>query len=100
MEAMQMHIDNLIAMVKAQPVAMSGVELSMKFKALKDDDDIESYLITFERIMVAHKVEKERWLHYLAPQLAGRAQLAFAALSIIRSYKRSDSDPVQHSTRM
>ena len=36
--------------------------------ALKDDDDIESYLITsylitFERIMATHKVEKERWSH-------------------------------------
>ena len=54
----------------------------MKLVSLKDDDYIESYLITFERIMNAHKVGKERWSHYLAPQLAGRAQLAFAVLSI------------------
>ena len=82
METMQSHIDNLMSMIKAQPVAKSGAELSVKLVALKDDDDIESYLITFERIMAAHKVEKERWPHYLAPQLAGKAQLAFAALSI------------------
>ena len=82
METMQAHIDNHMSMVKAQPVAKSGLELSVKLVALKDDDDIESYLITFERIMVVHKVEKERWSHYLAPQLAGRAQLALAALSI------------------
>ena len=73
METMQAHIDNLMSMIKAQPVAKSGVELSVKLVALKDDDDIESYLVTFERIMAAHKVEKERWLHYLAPQLAGKA---------------------------
>eukprot|EP00731_Ephydatia_muelleri_P005756 Em0003g4a len=79
---MQAHIDNLMSMIKAQPVAKSGVQLSMKLVALKDDDDIESNLITFERIMAAHTVEKERWPHYLAPQLAGKAQLAFAALSI------------------
>ena len=30
--------------------------------------------------MAAHKVEKSRWSQYLAPQLSGRAQLAFAAL--------------------
>ena len=59
------------------------VERTSKLVVLKDDDDIESYLVTFERIMAAaHKVEKERWPHYLAPQLAGKAQLAFAALSI------------------
>ena len=32
--------------------------------------------------MVAHKVVKERWPHYLAPQLTGKAQLACAALPI------------------
>ena len=82
METMQAHIDNLMSMIKAQPVAKLGVELSMKLVALKDDYDIESYFVTFERIMAAHKVEKERWLHYLAPQSAGKPQLAFAALSI------------------
>ena len=45
-------------------------------------DDIESYLVTFERIMTAHKVDKGRWPHYLAPQLTGKAQLAFAALPV------------------
>ena len=30
--------------------------------------------------MVAHKVDKERWPHHLAPQLTGKDQLAFAAL--------------------
>ena len=83
METMQSHIDNLMSMVKAQLVAESGVELSVKLVVLKDDDDIELYLITFERIMATHKVEKERWPHYLALQLAGKAQLAFTALSIM-----------------
>lgn len=41
---------------------------------------IEAYLLTFERIMGAHKISKENWPHYLAPQLKGRAQLTFAAL--------------------
>eukprot|EP00731_Ephydatia_muelleri_P005766 Em0003g14a len=82
METMQAHIDNLMSMIKAQPVAKLGVELSVKLVVLKDDDDIESYLVTFERIMAAHKVEKERWPHYLAPQSAGKPQLALGALSI------------------
>ena len=33
--------------------------------------------------MVAHKVDKERWPHYLTPQLTGKAQLAFAALPTV-----------------
>ena len=31
--------------------------------------------------MAAHQVEKDCWPQYLAPQLKGRAQLVFAALS-------------------
>ena len=37
--------------------------------------------------MEAHKVDKGRWAHYLAPQLTGRAQLAFAALPTADSGK-------------
>ena len=37
-------------------------------------------MVTFEHIMTAHMVNKDRWLHFLAPQLSGWAQLAFAAL--------------------
>ena len=37
--------------------------------------------------MGAHKVDKERWARYLAPQLTGRVQLAFAALPTADSGK-------------
>ena len=30
--------------------------------------------------MEAHKIDRDRWSYYLAPQLTGKAQLAFAAL--------------------
>ena len=52
----------------------------MKLVPLKEKDDIEVYLMTFERIMRAHQIEKGRWPQYLAPQLKGKAQLAFAAI--------------------
>ena len=35
-----------------------------------EDDDIEAYLTTFERLMVAYEVKKERWAFRFAPQLA------------------------------
>ena len=41
-------------------------------------EDIEAYLTTFERMM---QVEEARWVFQLAPQLAGKAQQAYDALS-------------------
>ena len=52
----------------------------VKLTRLTEGDDIEAYLTTFERIMMAHEVSKERWSFKLAPQLTGRAQQAYAAL--------------------
>ena len=47
----------------------------MKVMRLTDTDDIESYLTTFERLMKAYEVDKERWTFKLAPQLTGQALL-------------------------
>ena len=91
MEAMQAHMERLVKVVedsKATSAAKTVGELSgVKLVPLSEKDDIEAYLVTFERIMEAHKVGKERWAHYLAPQLTGRAQLAFAALPTADSGK-------------
>ena len=91
MEAMQAHMERLMKVVedsKATSAAKSVGELSgVKLVPLSEKDDIEAYLVTFERIMEAHKVDKGRWAHYLAPQLTGRAQLAFAALPTADSGK-------------
>eukprot|EP00731_Ephydatia_muelleri_P033526 Em0031g34a len=48
---------------------------------LADRDDIESYLTTFERLMSAYNILKDRWIFKLAPQLSGKAQQAYAALT-------------------
>ena len=52
----------------------------IKLTKLTDEDDIESYLTTFERITAANEVNKERWSFQLAPHLTGKAQQAYAAL--------------------
>ena len=52
----------------------------IKLTKLTDEDNIESYLTTFERIMAANEVNKERWSFQLAPHLTGKAQQAYAAL--------------------
>ena len=54
--------------------------LDVKLVPLSVKDDIEVYLMTFERIMSAHEIWKDQWPYHLAPQLTGKAQLAFAAL--------------------
>ena len=75
MEVMQAHTERLMKVEedsKATSAAKTIGELSgVKLVLLSEKDDIEAYLVTFERIMEAHKVGKERWAHYLAPQLTG-----------------------------
>ena len=44
------------------------------------NDDVEAYLTTFERQMRAFDITEDQWSLYLAPQLTGRAQQAYAAL--------------------
>ena len=82
---MQEHMQTMVEMMRTSGEMSSKAKpsagLSVKLVPLGENDDIEAYLVTFERIMAAHKVEKNRWSQYLAPQLSGRAQLAFAALT-------------------
>ncbi|XP_064386057.1 uncharacterized protein LOC135334709 [Halichondria panicea] len=52
-----------------------------KVAKLTDADDIEPYIVTFERLMTAYEVPANRWVFKLAPQLSGKAQQAYAALS-------------------
>ena len=80
---MQTHMAALMKLVedsqKAKVVSPKR-ELSVKLVPLSDKDDIEAYLVTFEHVMTAQKMEKSCWSQYLAPQLTSKAQLAFAAL--------------------
>ena len=84
MEELRGHLESLIKVVADSCCKLEGVshkrELSVKLVPLTEKDDIKAYLVIFERIMAAHKVEKDSWPQYLAPQLTGQAQLAFAAL--------------------
>ena len=88
MDSMKTHMETLMKLVEAK-AAKPASELSVKLVPLNEKDDIEAYLVTFERIMEAHKVPEDRWSHYVAPQLTGRAQLAFAALPTADSGKYS-----------
>ena len=79
---MQAQMEALVKLVGDSHKARAplGSVPQVKLVPLTEQDDIESYLVTFERIMDAYKITKEQWTYYLAPQLTGKAQQAFAAL--------------------
>lgn len=92
MDQMRTQMERLMKVVEDSKAAsavksISGELSGVKLVPLSEKDDVEAYVVTFERIMEAHKVDKDRWAHYLAPQLTGRAQLAFAALPTADSGK-------------
>ena len=51
-----------------------------KLTKLTEQDDVEAYLTTFERMMGVFRVEKEKWAYKQAPQLTGKAQKVFAGM--------------------
>ena len=87
---MQQHIESLLQVVGTTQEVRSGHTLGAgsshgdneaKVSKLPDEDDIEAYLTTFERMMVAYRVPKDPWVFRVAPQLTGKAQQAYAAMA-------------------
>ena len=94
MTTMHQHMESLLQVVNestAKTKSQPHRTLDVKLVPLSAKDDIEAYLVTFERIMVAHEIRKDQWPYQLAPQLTGKAQLAFAAMS---SMEAKDYDPI------
>ncbi len=58
-----------------------GRELNMA--RLEDNDDIEQYRTTFERLAKVYKLPKEDWAIHLIPLLTGKAQSAFVSMEPI-----------------
>ena len=54
---------------------------SLKLIKLGETDDIEAFLTTFEIAVEAHGVERDKRAAILAPQLTGKACLAYVAMS-------------------
>ena len=54
---------------------------SLKLTKLVETVDIKAFLMTFERAAEAHRVEQDKRAAILAPQLTGKARLAYAAMS-------------------
>ena len=54
---------------------------SLKLTKLGETNDIETFLTAFERAVEAHGVEQDKRAAILAPQLTGKARLAYVAMS-------------------
>ena len=54
----------------------------VKVAKLAEYDDIEAYLTIFELPMVVYEVKKNKWAFKLSPQLVGKAQQAYAGISV------------------
>ena len=61
---------------------VEGVKKQGEVAKMRENDDIEAYLTTFEWLMVAYQVKKDKWAFKLAPQLVGKAQQAYVGLSV------------------
>jgi len=82
MQQMQEHMQALMNVAATKEKATRPRNLlEVKFVPFSAKDDIAAYLVTFKRIKQAHKINKDRWPFHLAPQLTGKAQLAYAAVS-------------------
>ena len=53
-----------------------------RLEKLTDTDDIEHFLITFERIAVACRWQKAEWVFHLIPLLTGKARSAYVHMDI------------------
>ena len=51
------------------------------FRKLTEENDIEAYLPTFERLVMSEKLEQQHRVFKLAPYLTSKAQQTYAALS-------------------
>ena len=89
MQVMREHMDSLVRLVEisrrtVEPTTAvttpTPSKPDVRPSKLTDSDDIEAYLLTFERMMLAYGVEKAHWVVRLAPQLSGKAQQAYVAM--------------------
>ena len=87
---MQQDVESLLQVVGRTQEARSGHtsgagsshgDKEAKVSKLSDEDDIEAYLTTFERMMVVYGVPKDQWVFRAALQLTGKAQQAYAAMA-------------------
>ncbi|KAL1269229.1 hypothetical protein QQF64_031518 [Cirrhinus molitorella] len=65
----------------SEQAAARGPALLPQLPKLQEEDDIEQYLSTFERMAEAYLWQKHEWAVHLIPLLTGKARSAFVTMS-------------------
>ena len=81
MTTMQQRMESLLQVVNelTATAKLPHRTLYVKLVPLSAKDNIEAYLVTFERIMSAHEIRRNQWPYHLASQLTGKTQLAMSS---------------------
>ena len=84
----QVQLERLMQLVERSYTGIEGYLSAgvdkMKLTKLTEQDDIEAYIITFERMMAVYEVPCARWAYKLAPELTGKVQQAYVACLLTR----------------
>ena len=89
LQVQQRQFEQLLQMMAGQTASATAAQQAStaalmrqkpKLVKLEATDDIEAFLVTFERVMTSCHVARGEWTTHLAPNLSGKAQQAYAAL--------------------
>ena len=76
MNVLKSLVDGIHEQGEATLREQAAKDKDVRVAKLTDANDVEAYLTTFERQMVAYEVPRRQWTFKLAPQLSGKAQQA------------------------
>ncbi len=84
-ELARLAVDKEVALKKIQnPAPLSATDSADKVRVpnLRDQDDIDVYLRSYEMLAGTNGWDKSKWAHHLIPALSGKAREAYANLSL------------------
>lgn len=77
---MQLDMERISHGAVSDKPAPRVIDREPRLARLEDSDDIEHYLLTFERLAEVYQWPKEDWAIHLIPLLTGKARAAFVAM--------------------
>ncbi len=82
---MQLDMERIRLEAVSDKPAPKVIDREPHLARLEDSDDIEHYLLTFERLAEVYQWPKEDWAIHLIPLLTGKARAAFVAMDPSRT---------------
>lgn len=84
LEAVRENSQSLMTGLQAVQTPARVLGREPKYRKLEDSDDVEHYLVAFERFASTYDLPKEVWAQKVAPLLTGKAQAAYACMDMER----------------